>query len=114
MYQKYNRKEKKANQLHRKHIPPKSERTASDYTIQDLFKGKHLDIVAAALLLTGRLKVDAVELYRGSPVIAVTLLGKYLTTEKEKANALADFLEENGDMTIDDVFEALQKRMEKG
>jgi hypothetical protein len=37
-----------------------------------------------------------------------------MTPSKSKQNALADFLEENGDMTLDDVFEALQKRMEKG
>jgi hypothetical protein len=96
-------------------IPPNSKHpTFSNFSIQDLFKGKHLDIVAAALLLSGRLKVDSVELFRGSPTVTVTLLGKYLTQEKVKANALADFLEENGDMTLDDVFEALQKRLEKG
>jgi hypothetical protein len=94
-----------SNKKHPKTIP---------YSIQDLFKGKNLDLIAAALLLSGKLKVDSVELYRGSPVIAVTLLGQYMTPSKSKQNALADFLEENGDMTLDDVFEALQKRMEKG
>ncbi|MDD4036118.1 MAG: hypothetical protein PHS45_02210 [Bacilli bacterium] len=85
-----------------------------DFSIQDLFiKGKCLDIVAAVLLLTGKLKVDSVEIFRGSPIVSVTLLGKYLTCDEEKTNALLDFLEENGDMTLDDVFEALQTRMEK-
>ncbi|WP_238457927.1 hypothetical protein [Alkalihalobacterium alkalinitrilicum] len=86
----------------------------TECSIQDLFKGKNLDLIAAALLLTGKLKVDSVELFRGSPVVVVTLLGKYLTTGNDKSNALADFLEENGDMTLDDVFDAFQKRMEKG
>ncbi len=83
------------------------------YSIQDLFKGKNLDLIAAALLLSGKLKVDSVELFRGAPAVSVTLLGKYITPNKEKQNALADFLEENGDMTLDDVFEAMQRRMEK-
>lgn len=109
MYEEYTNNDKKQNK-----IPPNLKcPKISDFSIKDLFNGKYLDLVAAALLLTGRLKVDSVELYRGSPLVSVTLLGKYLTTEKEKANALTDFLEENGDMTLDDVFEAFQNRMEK-
>jgi hypothetical protein len=85
-----------------------------NYSIHDLFnEGKCLDIVAAALLLTGKLKVDSVEIFRGSPIISVTLLGKYLTCDKKKTNALLEFLEEHGDMTLDEVFEAFQKRIEK-
>lgn len=105
---------KNSNMIQQGCIPPNSNKNKkpSDYCIQDLFKGKQLDIVAAALLLSGRLKVDSVELFRGSSAINVTLIGKYLNG-KEKANAMADFLEENGDMTLDEVFEGLYKRMEK-
>ncbi|WP_332628931.1 hypothetical protein [Halalkalibacter flavus] len=93
---------------------PKSKKPkASSYNIQDLFTGKNLDIIAAALLLSGKLKVDAVELYRASPVVSVTLLGEFLTPGNDKSNALADFLKENGDMTLDDVFEAFQQRIEE-
>ncbi|WP_246570009.1 hypothetical protein [Lentibacillus saliphilus] len=92
----------------------KKQNPLSNYTMQDLFKGKHLDLVAAALLLSGKLEVDAVQLFRNSPIVSVTLIGKYLTNGNEKADKLADFLEENGDMTIDDVFEAFQKKMDKG
>lgn len=106
---------KNLNKIHQGCIPPTSKKNIkpSDYSIQDLFKGKHLDIVTAALLLSGRLKVDSVELFRGSSAINVTLIGKYLTNGKDKTNALTDFLEENGDMTLDEVFEGLYKRMEK-
>ncbi|WP_207707113.1 hypothetical protein [Heliorestis acidaminivorans] len=51
-------------------------RKITDYTTNDLFLGKNLDIVTAALLLTGKLKVDFVKLYRGSPAVSVELLGK--------------------------------------
>lgn len=47
------------------------------YSIHDLFKDKKLEIVAAALLLTGKLKVDSVEIFRDSPVVNVTLIGQY-------------------------------------
>lgn len=106
---------KNSNMIHQGCKPPNSNKNKkpSDYSIQDLFKGKQLDIVTAALLLSGRLKVDSVELFRGSSAINVTLIGKYLTNGKDKPNALADFLDENGDMTLDEVFEGLYKRIEK-
>jgi hypothetical protein len=57
--------------------------------------------------------VESVQLFRNSPEISVTLLGKYRSTADDKVNNMADFLEQNGDMTIDDVFDALNKRMNK-
>lgn len=83
----------------------------SKYTVQDLLQGKDLDIIAASLLLLGKLKVESVQLFRNSPTITVTLLGQYRSTQDDKANNMAKFLEQNGDMTIDDVFAALNKRM---
>lgn len=92
----------------------KKHRSISDYTLKDLTKGKHLDIVAAALLLSGKIKVDAVQLFRDSPIITVTLIGKFQSNKKKKSNALSDFLDENGDLTIQEVFEAIQDKMKKG
>lgn len=83
----------------------------SKYTVQDLLQGKDLDIIAASLLLLGKLKVESVQLFRNSPTITVTLLGQYRSTSDDNANKMANFLEQNGDMTIDDVFAALNKRM---
>lgn len=85
----------------------------SKYTLHDLLKGKDLDIIAASLLLLGKLKVESVVLFRNSPAITVTLLGRYRNLEDDKSENMADFLDENGDMTIDEVFEALSKRMNK-
>ena len=86
----------------------------SKYTLHDLLKGKDLDIIAASLLLLGKLKVESVELFRNSPTIGVTLIGKYKNLKEDTSeNNMSDFLDKNGDMTLDEVFEALSKRMNK-
>jgi len=86
-----------------------------DISVQDLLRGKQLEIVTAALLITGKLKVDVISVFRDSPVISVNLLGQFRTkpVPSDKSNALAQFLEENGDMTIDDIIDAISKRMSK-
>jgi hypothetical protein len=81
--------------------------------MQDLLKGKDLETIAASLLLLGKLKVESVQLFRNTPNIGVTLLGRYRSTDDDKANNMSAFLEQNGDMTIDDVFDALNKRINK-
>lgn len=86
----------------------------STYTVHDLLKGKDLDIIAASLLLLGKLKVESVQLFRNSPTIGVTLIGKYKNLKDDTAEKnMSDFLDENGDMTLDEVFEELSKRMNK-
>lgn len=65
------------------------------------------------MLLTGQLKVDSVEVYRMNPTINVTLVGKFLTKDQNNTNALIDFLNENGDITIDEIFDAFQQKMQK-
>ncbi|WP_368504894.1 hypothetical protein AB3N04_04390 [Alkalihalophilus sp. As8PL] len=83
------------------------------YTLNDLLKGKNLDFIAAALLVSGKLKVDSVELFRGSPVIVVSLLGAYQTLADTKADEMGEFLKENGDVTLDELYEGIKKRMPK-
>lgn len=85
----------------------------SSYTLHDLLKGKDLEIITASLLLLGKLKVDYVSLFRNTPDVTVTLLGKYKKTQEDKMNSLTEFLNDNGDITIDEVFEAFSKRMNK-
>lgn len=85
----------------------------SKYTLGDLLKGKDLEIVAASLLLLGKLKVDSIQLYRDKPIISVELLGEFKNLNDRKVNEMADFLEKNGDMTLDEVFEGIKKRMNK-
>lgn len=83
------------------------------YTLNDLLKGKDLEIIAASLLVLGKLKVDSVILYRNSPTVTVNLLGAF-QEESKNGNKMADFLNENGDITIDEIFEGIQSRMNKG
>ncbi len=83
----------------------------NNYSIQDLFQDKKLDIVAAALLLTGKLKVDSVEMFRGSPTVNVTLVGKYKTKDNKRVNNMVDFMDENGDITLNEVIEAMSHVM---
>ena len=65
----------------------------SKYTLGDLLKGKDLEIVAASLLLLGKLKVESVQLFRDKPIISVTLLGEFKSLNDKKVNEMADFLE---------------------
>lgn len=83
------------------------------YSISDLLKGNDLDIVAATLLLVGKLKVSSVQLYRGQPVVEVTLVGQFKSTENQKGNAMDSFLEQNGDITIDEVIEGIRRQINK-
>jgi len=85
----------------------------SKYTLGDLLKGKDLEIVAASLLLLGKLKVDSVQLFRDKPVISVTLLGEFKSLNDNKVDEMASFLKENGDLTLDEVFEGIKRRMSK-
>ena len=73
-----------------------------------------MEIIAASLLLLGKLKVDSVLLYRNSPTVTVTLVGAFQKDSKNNNNKMADFLDENGDITIDEIFDGIQKRMNKG
>ncbi len=90
-----------------------NEKVNSSYTLNDLLKGKDLEIIAASLLLLGKLKVDSVLLYRNSPTVTVSLIGSFQNDSKN-SNKMADFLNDNGDITIDEIFDGIQKRMNKG
>ncbi|WP_158738571.1 hypothetical protein [Alteribacillus sp. YIM 98480] len=83
------------------------------YTVADLLNGHNLDIIAAVLLVTGKLKVNTVEIYRGEPTVEVHLIGDYKNGTNDKATKMADFLKENGDMTVDDVMEAIKQRLSR-
>jgi len=78
------------------------------FSMKDLFKNKNAEFVTAILLLSGRLKVDSVELFRSQPVVTVTLVGKYVTSNDDESYALVDFLDKHGDMAIDDIINALK------
>lgn len=85
----------------------------NNYNVQDLFQDKKLDIIAAALLITGKLKVDSVEMFRDSSAVNVTLVGKYKTKNNKRVNNMIDFIDENGDITLNEVVEAMSFIMNK-
>lgn len=77
-------------------------------TLPILQKNKKLELVVAALLLTGKLKVDSIQLYTDASLF-VSLVGMFKTPNDEKVNKLVDFMNENGDITINDIMSALNK-----
>lgn len=83
----------------------------------DLLNGglssKKLAFIVAALLVSGKLRVDAVTLFREATLL-VTLTGRYKTLkdfQPSNADQLKDFLDQNGDMTINDIIQVFQQRM---
>ncbi|MCF6093327.1 hypothetical protein L1765_04865 [Microaerobacter geothermalis] len=76
-----------------------------------LLRNKNLEIVAAALLISGELKVDNITLSREGEV-TLELIGKFKKVDNKQVMELYNFLKKNGDMTMDDVFEAFKRRME--
>ncbi|MEF2968869.1 hypothetical protein V3851_24025 [Paenibacillus sp. M1] len=75
-----------------------------------IFRGnKKLELTVAALLLTGKLKVDSVQLYTDASLF-VSLVGKFKTTGNDSVDKLVNFMNENGNMTLNDIMEALKKK----
>ncbi|WJH28282.1 hypothetical protein N6H13_24940 [Paenibacillus sp. CC-CFT742] len=76
-------------------------------------KGRNLELIVAALLVSGKLRVDSVTLFREATLI-VELVGQYKTLTNitpSNTDKLVEFLSQNGDMTLDDVIQAFQKRI---
>jgi uncharacterized protein (DUF1501 family) len=92
--------------------PASAQQNSSCLDLSQLLTAKNLEVVTAALLISGQLKVDSIELDRKGQVI-VSLFGKFKTkdNENERTDKLATFLSENGDMTLDEIFTAFKKRM---
>lgn len=72
-------------------------------------QGKNMEILVAALLLTGKLRVDSVTLYRQATVV-IGLTGKYKTLGGfSNLEHMVGFLSDNKNMTLDEVVRAFQK-----
>ncbi|GGG05234.1 hypothetical protein [Paenibacillus aceti] len=70
-----------------------------------------IEAAVAALLLTGKLKVDSVELFREASVV-ISLIGQYKTLGSgngSNIDTLVSFFQSNGDLTLNDVFSAMKK-----
>ncbi|MGG1616744.1 hypothetical protein ACIFQM_02080 [Paenibacillus sp. NRS-1782] len=86
----------------------------SNSSIFSALQGKNVEVIVAALLLTGKLHVDSVTLYRQATLL-VGLTGKYKTLAADPSNVdnMVKFLNDNGNMTLDQVIQAFQKKMQK-
>ncbi|MDR7314439.1 hypothetical protein [Brevibacillus nitrificans] len=80
------------------------------------FPGTSLELIVASLLLTGKLRVDSVQLFRQATMI-VGLTGKYITLDdlnnnnnNSNVDSMVKFLNENGNGTVDEIFHALKKK----
>ncbi|BCG60204.1 hypothetical protein [Paenibacillus sp. URB8-2] len=73
---------------------------------------KGLELTVAALLLTGKLKVDSVQLYTDASLV-ISLVGKYKTLSDlsdSNVDKLVSFMNDNGGLTLNDLMEALKKK----
>jgi hypothetical protein len=88
--------------------------TNADRSIQALLTGgKNLEIIVAALLLTGKLNVDSVTIFKQATLF-VGLTGKYKTLIKNSnVDNMVKFLNDNGDMTLDEVLQAFTQKTQK-
>ncbi|WP_010278234.1 hypothetical protein [Paenibacillus senegalensis] len=79
-------------------------------------KDKKLEVVVAALLLTGKLKVDSVQLYRNASTV-ISLVGQFKTIgglNNSNIESMVNFLNKNGNMTLDEVVEAFRIKTGNG
>ncbi|MFJ9499068.1 hypothetical protein [Brevibacillus centrosporus] len=89
--------------------------TNNQSTALPCFPGTSLELIVASLLLTGKLRVDSVQLFRQATMI-VGLTGKYITLDdlnnsNNNVDSMVNFLNENGNVTVDEIFQALKKKM---
>ncbi|WP_053061630.1 hypothetical protein [Paenibacillus sp. VT-400] len=81
---------------------------------QTPFSMATLKEVVAALLVSGKLRVDAVTLFREATLV-VELVGQYKSLQNitpSNQDKLVQFLDEiGGDMTLNDVIRAFQQRI---
>ncbi|OAB46373.1 hypothetical protein [Paenibacillus antarcticus] len=86
----------------------------SEPSIMDSLQGNNLEIIVAALLVTGKLRVDAVQLFRQATMI-VSLVGQYNTLKKmdnSNVNNLIDFINNNGNLTLDELIQGIRGNTE--
>lgn len=73
---------------------------------------KGLEFTVAALLLTGKLRVDSVQMYTDASMF-VSLVGKYKSLSdlsSGNVDKLVSFLDDNGSLTLDEIMSALKKK----
>ncbi|GAB3051963.1 hypothetical protein [Virgibacillus ainsalahensis] len=91
----------------------KANRTSNleSFTTADLLSGQSIELVVAALLVTGKLRSSFVTIYRDEPTVEVLLTGEFMRPSPENANKMAEFINENGDMTIEEIMEGIKQQL---
>lgn len=73
---------------------------------------KGLEFAVAALLLTGKLKVDSIQMYTDASMF-VSLVGKYKTLSElssDNVDKLVSFLDDNSSLTLNEIMAALKRK----
>ncbi|MNI44166.1 hypothetical protein D3C73_985280 [compost metagenome] len=73
---------------------------------------KGLEFAVAALLLTGKLKVDSIQMFTDASLL-VSLVGKYKSLDnlsQSNVDKLVSFLDDNSSLTLNEVMTALKKK----
>lgn len=92
----------------------KKKQSTNSSSILHCLNGNNLELIVAVLLLNGKLRVDAVQLFRQATMI-VSLTGKYITLgdlSNKNVDNMLKFLNDNGNMAVDDIIQALKKKMD--
>lgn len=100
------------NKKQTNHSTKKSKKTET--SILDALQGNNVELIVAALLITGKLKVDAVQLFRQATMI-VSLVGQYNTLKKmnnSNVNNLVEFINNNGNLTLDELIQGIRGNTE--
>ncbi|PWW02741.1 hypothetical protein DFQ01_10815 [Paenibacillus cellulosilyticus] len=90
----------------------RSEKKVNDETsVSDCVKERKIEIIIAALLLSGKLRFDSIQLFREAALV-VSLVGKYETLVDLNNNDLiriSELFNKNGNMTINEIIEQINK-----
>ncbi|UQZ33172.1 hypothetical protein C2I18_06140 [Paenibacillus sp. PK3_47] len=73
---------------------------------------KGLEFAVAALLLTGKLKVDSVQMFTDASLL-VSLVGKYKSLDnlsQSNVDKLVSFLDDNSSLTLNEIMTALKQK----
>ncbi|AIQ54471.1 hypothetical protein [Paenibacillus sp. FSL R7-0331] len=73
---------------------------------------KGLEFAVAALLLTGKLKVDSIQMFTDASLL-VSLVGKYISLSnlsQSNVDKLVSFLDDNSGLTLHEIMTALKQK----
>jgi len=82
-------------------------------TTADLLIGRNLEFIAAALLITGKLRINYISIYRDEPRIDTLLTGELMQSNSKNSNMsrIRELLKDNGDMTVNDMIDAIHQHL---